>query len=58
MTKPNFGAGSASDSLLRASGNGAVLYPNGGGARELRRAKERAEKRTKRQAKAPQKGGF
>jgi hypothetical protein len=49
MTKPNFGAGRASDALLRASGNGAVLYPGGGGSREFRRAAERREKRERKQ---------
>ena len=48
MTKPNFGAGAASDALLRASGNGAVLYSNSGGAREMRRAAERAAKKAAR----------
>ena len=50
MTKPNFGAGAASNELLRASGNGGVLYPNSGGAREMRRAAERAAKKAARRA--------
>ena len=58
MTKPNFGAGAASNELLRASGNGGVLYPNSGGAREMRRAASRKEKKTKRESATHQRGGF
>jgi len=50
MTKPNFGAGKASNELLRASGNASVLYTNSGGAREMRRAAERAAKKAARRA--------
>jgi hypothetical protein len=58
MTKPNFGAGNASDGLLKASGNGAVLYPGGGGSRELRRAAERREKRERKEQQQSTHKGF
>jgi len=55
MTKPNFGAGNASDALLRVAGSSAFIFPHGGSTRELRRAAERqARKEAKRALKAKQ----
>lgn len=45
MTAQNFGAGCASNGLLRATGSGSMLYPKAGSAREMRRAAERAAKK-------------